>query len=69
MKPIYCKWVYKVKTRPDESVERYKARLVAQGFSKQYGLDYVGTFSLVAKITTVRVLIALQLANLGGYGK
>jgi len=54
VKPISCKWVYKVKSRPDGSVERYKARLVARSFSQQ-----METFSPVAKITTVRVLLAL----------
>ena len=59
VKPISCKWVYKVKTCADGSVERYRARLVARGFSQQYGLDYDEMFSQVAKITTVHVLIAL----------
>ena len=58
-KTVGCKWVFKEKVRADGNVDRYKARLVAQGFSQQYGLDYDETFSPVVRTESVRTLIAL----------
>lgn len=56
---IGSKWVYSFQMKSDGSLDRYKARLVAQGFKQEYGIDYEETFALVAKMTSVRTLLVV----------
>jgi hypothetical protein len=65
VRPITCKWVYKVKTRSDGSLERYKARLVARDFQQEHGRDYDETFTHVAHMTTIYTLLVVALFGAG----
>lgn len=56
---VGCKGVYKIKTKANGSIERYKVHLVAKGFTQEYWVDYEETFALVPHITFVHALIAI----------
>ena len=56
---VSCKWIYKIKTRYDGSIEHYKARFVAKSFTQEYEIDYEETFTSVARISSVRALLAV----------
>ena len=58
-KPVNCKWVFKKKLAADGSISSYKARLVAQGFTQQYGVNYDETFAPVVRFESVRSLLSL----------
>ena len=59
MNVISCRWIYKFKCKANGSLDRNKARLVAKGYKQEDSFDYDATFSLVVKITTIRILISL----------
>jgi hypothetical protein len=58
-KPIGYKWVYKVKYKEDGTLEKYKAQLVAKGFSQQEGIDYEEIFRPTTKMSTIRLVLAM----------
>nr|KYP50613.1 Retrovirus-related Pol polyprotein from transposon TNT 1-94 [Cajanus cajan]KYP50614.1 Retrovirus-related Pol polyprotein from transposon TNT 1-94 [Cajanus cajan]KYP50615.1 Retrovirus-related Pol polyprotein from transposon TNT 1-94 [Cajanus cajan]KYP50623.1 Retrovirus-related Pol polyprotein from transposon TNT 1-94 [Cajanus cajan] len=58
-RPVGCRWVYAIKVGPDGIVDRLKAKLVAEGYTQIYGLDFSDIFSLVAKIPTVRLFLVM----------
>lgn len=60
---VSSKWLFKIKHAADGSVEKYKARFVARGFSQKEGIDYEETFAPVARYTSIRTIIAIAVVK------
>ena len=63
MNIVGVKWVFKIKKNEDGDITRYKARMVAKGYTQEYGIDYHDTFAPVLKYKTLRIIMALSVGE------
>jgi hypothetical protein len=62
-KPVSCKWIFKKKLKPDGTIDKYKATLVAKGFTQKEGEDFFDTYSPITRLTTICVHVALAASH------
>ena len=60
---IGVKWVYKTKLNKKGELEKHKARLVSKGYAQKYGIDYDETFAPLARMDTIRAVLAIATQN------
>jgi hypothetical protein len=60
---VGCKWVFKKKLQPVSTIDKYKARLVAKGYTQKEGEDFFNTYSPIARLTIIRVLLSLAASH------
>jgi hypothetical protein len=56
---VSSKWLYKIKHATDGSIEKFKVRFMARGFSQKEGVDYEETFAPVTRYTSIRAVMSL----------
>ncbi|GKF32833.1 retrotransposon protein, putative, ty1-copia subclass, partial [Tanacetum coccineum] len=59
LKTVGCKWIFKKKTNMDGKVHIYKSRLVVKDYTQTHGIDYEETFSPIAKIKSIRIMLTI----------
>lgn len=60
---VLCRWIYQTKFLLDGLVDKYKAQLVAKGFSQVIGIDYIKTFAPVGKMTSIQITLVIAIAH------
>ena len=63
MNVVGCKWVFKIKCNANSEIEKYKAQLVAKGYSQIQGIDYDETYAPVARLASLRTVLAVATRN------
>jgi hypothetical protein len=62
-KPVGCKWVFKKKLRPYGTIDKYKVRLVVKGYTQKEGENFFDTYSPIARLIIIRVLLSLAASH------
>ncbi|QHN94291.1 Retrovirus-related Pol polyprotein [Arachis hypogaea] len=60
---IGCKWVFRIKKHPNETIQKYKARLIAKGFHQKEGVNFNQVFSPIVQPSTVKIMLSLALTK------
>ena len=58
---VGCRWIYTLNFHPDGSVNLYKVRLVAKGYTQTYDINYFETFSSVARMNSIKILFSVNI--------